>query len=64
MQMGQYPKYSKGIEGILIDNQDGNKTIVLVNPNENGCQAQIKINEKFWYVELYADSICTITLEV
>ena len=64
LNMSSYPKYPKEIEGVLIDNQDGKKVAVIVNPNDTGCQAQIEINGKLWHLELYADSICTITVEV
>ncbi len=63
LKMSQYPEYPREIEGVLIDNQDGKKVIILVNPNDNGCQAQIKIDGKLWYAELYADSIFTIEIE-
>ena len=63
LDMSVYPKYPREIEGVLIDNQDGKKVIVLVNPNDHGCQAQIEIDGKLWYAELYADGIFTITLE-
>lgn len=63
LSMSQYPKYQREIEGVLIDNQDGKKFIILVNPNDTGCQAQIEIDGKLWYAELYADSIFTIEIE-
>ena len=63
LEMSIYPKYPREIEGVLIDNQYGKKIVILVNPNDNGCQAQIEIEGKLWYAELYADSIFTITLE-
>ena len=63
LQMSQYPKYPREIEGVLIDNHDGKKVIVLVNPGDTGCQAQIEVNGKLWYAELYADSIFTIEIE-
>ena len=48
---------------ILIDNQDGKKIAVIVNPNGKGCQTQIEIDGKLWYMELFADSISTIEIE-
>ena len=62
LKMSSYPKYPREIEGVLIDNQDGNKVAVIVNPNDNACQAQMEISGRLWYIELYADSICTITV--
>jgi len=61
--MSKYPKQPREIEGVLIDNQDGKKIVVLVNPNDYGLQTQIEIDGKLWYAELYADSIFTITIE-
>ena len=36
LNMNSYPKYPREIEGVLIDNQDGKKVIILVNPNDEG----------------------------
>ena len=63
MQMGSFPRYPKDIEGVLIDNRDGKKVAILVNPNDHGCQAQIEVDGKLWYIELYADSVFTIEIE-
>ena len=63
LDMSHYPIYQREIEGVLIDNQDGKRTVVLVNPNNYGFQTQIEINGKLWYIELYADSMCTITIK-
>lgn len=63
LRMSQYPKSSKEIEGVLIDNQDGKKIAVIVNPNDQGCQTQIEIDGKLWYAELYPDSIFTMEIE-
>jgi len=63
LNMSSYPNYPREIEGVMIDNQDGKKIVVLVNPNDYALQTQIEINNKLWYAELYADSIFTITIE-
>ena len=63
LNMSSYPKYPRGIEGVLIDNRDGKKIVVIINPNSHGCQTQMKIDGKLWYMELYADSISTIEIE-
>ena len=63
LNMSKYPKQPREIEGVLIDNQDGKKIVVLVNPNDYSLQTQIEIDGKLWYAELYADSIFTITIE-
>ena len=61
--MFRYPKNDREIEGVMIENPDGKKVVVLVNPNDHGLQTQIEINEQLWYVELLADSIATIIIE-
>jgi len=63
LNMSSYPKYPREIEGVLIDNRDGKKIAVIINPNSHGCQTQMKIDGKLWYMELYADSISTIEIE-
>jgi O-glycosyl hydrolase len=47
----------------LIENEDGKKVAVLVNPNAAGVQAQIELGGKLWYVELHADSLTTLIVE-
>lgn len=59
MCISSYPQCDIAIEGVLIDNQDGRKVAVLVNPNDHGIQTQIEINNRFWYIELQPDSITT-----
>jgi glucosylceramidase len=61
--MSAYPKYPKDIEGVLIDNRDGKKVAILINPNDYGCQVQIEVDGQLWYLELYADSILTMEIE-
>lgn len=63
LNMSSYPNYPREIEGVLIDNRDGKKIAVIINPNSHGCQTQMKIDGKLWYMELYADSISTIEIE-
>jgi glucosylceramidase len=63
LNISKYPKSDKKIEGILIDNENGEKTAVLVNPNDHGYQAQIEIYGALWYVELQADSISTVIIK-
>ena len=62
MCISSYPSCDKKIEGVLIDNSDGKKIAVLVNPNTHGIQTQIEIAGKLWYVELLADSIATLEI--
>jgi glucosylceramidase len=63
MCISKYPTYDCPIEGVLIDNGDGKKIAVIVNPNNKGFQTQIEINQKLWYVELHADCITTLIIE-
>ena len=61
--VSRYPKYDFALDGVLIDQQNGKKVAVLVNPNDHGVQAQLKVDDTLWYVELLADSIATIVIE-
>ena len=61
--LSKSPKLDWEIEGILIEQPDGKKIAVLVNPNDHGIQAQMEINGTLWYMELYADSIATVIIE-
>lgn len=63
MQMAYFPKPRIMPEGVLIENEDGKKIAVLVNPNSIAMQTQIEIDGRDWYVELHADSIVTLTVE-
>lgn len=61
--ISKYPSHPWEIEGVLIENEDGKKVAVLVNPNAAGVQAQIELGGKLWYVELHADSLTTLIVE-
>ena len=61
--MTVYPTRTFEVEGVLIENPDGKRIAVLVNPNEKGMQTQIEIGGKLWYVELAADSVSTLIIE-
>ena len=60
LRMSRFPSHSLKIEGALIENPDGKRIAVLVNPNTHGVQAQLEIDGVLWYVELSADSISTV----
>ena len=62
LQPSSYPKQDKKIEGFLIENEDGKKTAVLVNPNHFGMQTQIEIDGVLWYIELQPESISTVEI--
>ena len=63
MDMSQYPKHFIDIEGVMIDNGDKNKTVVLVNPNEKGIQSQFTVNGELFYLEIPAESINPVIFE-
>ena len=63
LDMSAYPKRNDKIEGILIENPNGNTFAFLVNPNTHGVQAQIELNGALWYLELPAESISTVEVE-
>lgn len=64
MVISSYPNRLQNVEGIVIDNQDGKLITILVNPNNQNLQTQISLGGKLWYIELQADSISTVTIEV
>ena len=61
--MSSYPKSDVDVEGVVIDNNDGKLTAIIVNPNNHGFQMQLDLCGKLWYLELQADSISTIVVE-
>lgn len=61
--IGNFPKFTHGAEGILLDSQKGKKIALLVNPNESGMQAQLEIDGVLWYLELTPESINTVVIE-
>ena len=62
LRIASYPNYNREIEGVIIDNSD-RKVAVIVNPNDNGIQAQLELSGKLWYIELHGDSISTVIIE-
>ncbi len=62
LHISNFPSHDKKIEGILIDNSDGKKIAVLINPNTHGMQTQIEIDGTLWYIEMYPDSIASIEI--
>lgn len=62
-EMGAFPKYRIPVEGVVIEGGDGKDVAVLVNPNETRLQAQIKLGGSLWYLEMPADSVCTLIVE-
>jgi O-glycosyl hydrolase len=60
LRMSRFPKHSMKIEGALIENPDGKRIAVLVNPNSNGVQTQLEIGGELYYLELLPDSLSTV----
>ncbi len=63
LDISKYPKEKREIEGVVIDNQNGRKIAVIINPNDYNIQTQIELGGKLWYIELYSDSISTVIVE-
>lgn len=63
MLMSAYPRCEMAIEGVIVDDGNGKKIAIIVNPNAHGVQAQIELDGNFWYMELYADSISTVEID-
>ena len=63
LHVANYPKRDFEIEGIVIDNSDGKKIAVLVNPNNHRLQTQVEIDGRLWYIEALENSIYTIIIE-
>lgn len=63
LKISSYPRTDIAVEGVVIDNNDGKLTAVIVNPNNNGFQIQLDLRGKLWYLELQGDSIATVIIE-
>ncbi len=63
LSMGGFPASNMEIEGFMIDNGDGKKIFVLINPNGDKRQIQFNLDGDWWYGELSPDSISTIIIE-
>lgn len=62
-QLTAFPKTKLNIEGILVENPDGRKIALIVNPGDTGIQAQVEIGGVLWYLELLSDSVSTLIIE-
>lgn len=63
LHIAKHPTYDRETEGIVIDNNDGKKIAVVINPNDHRLQSQIELCGKLWYIELQAQSISTIIID-
>jgi len=63
LEMSKYPKINRPVEGFAIDNDDGKWVLVLINPNEEKRQTQVKLDGQWWYMELTGESISTVIIE-
>ena len=59
----QYPKRKEAPVGFVIDNHDGKKVAIVINPNSERYQTQLVIDGVYWYAELMPESICTFIIE-
>ena len=59
----QYPKRVDAAQGFVVDNKDGKKIAVVINPNGEKLQSQLLIDGTYWYAELMPESISTIIIE-
>ena len=62
-QMFGYPNTGKLLEGTLIENPDGKKYLILVNPNESKAQVQYFCGDKWWYIELLPETVSTVCFD-
>lgn len=63
LPMSKYPLINRDVEGIAIDNDDGKWVLVLINPNNEKRQTQVNFDGQWWYMELPAESISTVTID-
>ena len=61
--VSDYPKHVLELEGFVIDNHDGKKIAVVINPNARALQSQIVVDGRNFYIEMYGNSISTIIIE-
>lgn len=62
IEMSEFPKQKKKVEGFMIDNGDSSPVFVLINPSSDKKQVQFYANDTLWYTELMPDSISTIII--
>ncbi|MBR5232376.1 MAG: hypothetical protein IKW00_09065 [Clostridia bacterium] len=63
LEMSKYPLINRPVEGFAIDNDDGRWVLVLINPNNEKRQVQVCMDGQWWYIELTAESISTVTID-
>ena len=59
----QYPKRKDAPIGFVVDNHDGKKIAVVINPNAEKFQSILVIDGVNWYAELMPESISTFIFE-
>ena len=59
----KYPSSQKPLYAALIENPDGTRTYLLVNPDTEKKQAQLFEDGAWRYVELLPESISTVRVE-
>ena len=63
MNISEYPKHFIDSEGVMIDNGDNGRVVVLVNPNSRDIQSQFAVNGELFYLDIPAESINTVVFE-
>ena len=61
--MTHYPKPAEGVVGVAAENTDGSFVLVLSNHNTDKRQLQFERDGVWYYLEMSADSVCTIVIE-
>lgn len=62
--MSNYYGDGKALTGSEIENADGSKTLLLVNPNTYKAQVQYLCNGTWWYIELMPETVSTVCFEI
>lgn len=58
-----YPKTSEGVVGVAAENPDGSFVLLLSNHNTDKRQLQFERDGVWYYLEMSADSVCTVVIE-
>jgi glucosylceramidase len=61
--MTHYPKASEGVVGVAAENPDGSFVLLLSNHNTDKRQLQFERDGVWYYLEMTADSVCTVLVE-
>ncbi len=62
-KMFTYPNISIPIESCVVKNTDGSVVLQLINGNAEKAQIRYFYGNKWWYIELLPDSVCTVVFD-